>query len=265
MRELGLTFSQAKVYFALSKLGESCTAKMASASCDVARQDVYRIIAELHHIGLVEKIIGNPTRFKATPIREALSMLLENRKNKTSALQKKAFKLASDFSEKYHVLKHETDKDQFVLLSEKKAFARLAEKAAEADRKNVIIITPWKECVQLLSMFSELWSNAFNSGVNVRWLTEQSAAINSVQGIATAAVNNPHLSLRVLAGFPMAKFGVYDDAEAFVAVSSNPNENETVLWTNNKILISGMAEYFEMKWKTAVRCNQELPLLSLPQ
>ena len=210
LRELGLTFSQAKVYIVLSKLGESCTAKMASDSCNVARQDVYRIIAELQQLGLVEKVIAKPTRFRTTPIREAISLLLENRRIKTSALQIKAFELAADFIEKYHDPILENDNDQFVLLSEKTAFVRLAKKAVEANGKNMLIITSCKECVQLLSVLSDVWKNAFKNGINVRWLTEQSTNGSLIQGIAPEVARSPYFSLRVLQDLPVARLGVYD-------------------------------------------------------
>jgi sugar-specific transcriptional regulator TrmB len=250
LRELGLTFSQAKVYLALSKFGESCTAKMASDSCNVARQDVYRIIAELEQLGLIEKVIANPTRFKTTPIREALSLLLENRAIKTSALQIKAFQLAADFSEKYQDPIFE--KDQFILIPEKTAFARLASKAVEADGRSMNIITSWKGCVQLLSLLSEVWSNFFKKGINVRWLTEQSSNGSSTQGIAPGIIRNHHFSIRVLPNFPVTRLGVYDGVGAFIEVSSTSNGTQVpTLWTNNGIIVSFVAEYFEMKWKTA--------------
>lgn len=252
LRELGLTLSQAKVYLGLSKLGESCTAKMASDSCNVARQDVYRIIAELEQLGLVERVIANPTRFKPTPMREALSLLLEDRTIKTSALQIKAFKLAADFSEKYQDPIIEKEKDQFILIPEKTAFARLASKAVEADGSSMHIITSWKECVHLLSLLSEVWNNAFKNGVNVRWLTEQSANGSSIQAIAPDIIRNPHFSLRVLPDLPVAKLGVFDGVGAFIEVSSNSNDNQApMLWTNNRTIVSFVAEYFEMKWRLA--------------
>ena len=202
LRELGLTFSQAKVYIALIRLGESCTAKAVSDSSHIPRQDAYRIIAELQQLGLVEKVIATPMRFKAIPIREALSLLLEIRRSKTESLQEKASQLAADFSEKDHDAIFEEDKDQFVLVSEKTAFARLVRKAVEAAGSRILIVTSWQECVQLLSMLSEAWNNAVENGVNVRWLTEQSANGSSIQRIATDVVGNPHFSLRVLADLP---------------------------------------------------------------
>ena len=250
LRELGLTFSQAKVYLALIRLGESCTAKAASDYSNVARQDAYRIIAELQRLGLVEKVIAHPTRFKTTPIREALSLLLENRRSKTASLQEKASQLTADFSEKDHDVMFEEGKDQFVLVSEKTAFARLARKAVEAARSSILIITSWKECVQLLFMLSGAWDNAVENGVNVRWLTQQSIDESSIKVIATAAPRNPYFSLRVLPDLPVARLGVYDGVRAFIAVSSNPNGTETpALWTSNRIVVSLLTEYFEMKWK----------------
>jgi sugar-specific transcriptional regulator TrmB len=249
LRELGLTHSQAKVYIALSRLGKSRTAKEASNSSHVARQDVYRIIAELQQIGLVEKVIANPTRFKPTPIREALSLLLEKRRSEIASLQEEAFELATAFPEKDHEAIFEEDKDQLVLVSDKIAFARPARKVAEAANRSIFMITSWREYVQLLSMQSEAWNNAVENGVYIRWLTEKSTNGGSIQGPATV-IRNPHFSLRVLPDIPVARLGGYDDVGAFISVSSNPNGAETTaLWTSSRTIVSLVTEYFEMKWK----------------
>jgi sugar-specific transcriptional regulator TrmB len=251
LRELGLTFSQAKLYIALTKLGKPCTAKMASDSSHVARQDAYRIIAELQQLGLIEKVIGKPTRFKTAPIHEALSLLLENRKSKTVSIQEEVSQLVADFSANEHDTVFEEDKDQFVLASEKTAFVRMVKKAVESAQKSMLVITSWKECVQLLSILSETWNKAFKSGVHVQWLIEQPTNGNSIQELATA-LSNPNFSLRILNDIPVARLCVYDGTGAFIAVPSTSNGTQMpAFWTNNKTLVSLMAEYFEMKYNQA--------------
>lgn len=93
---LGLKFLQAKTYLALAKLGKADVKTISKAS-NVARQDIYRIIPTLEKLGLAEKIIANPTMYKATPIKEGLSILLQNRKEEIADLQKKTTSLINNF------------------------------------------------------------------------------------------------------------------------------------------------------------------------
>ena len=68
LMELGLTLVQAKIYLTLTKL-DNATIKAISKNSNLARQDIYRIIPSLQKLGLVEKIIDKPTKYKATPIK----------------------------------------------------------------------------------------------------------------------------------------------------------------------------------------------------
>jgi len=77
----GLTLLQAKIYLNLVKL-EKADVKTLSKASNVARQDIYRIMLTLQKLGLTEKIIAKPTMYKATPIKEGLSILLQNKKRK---------------------------------------------------------------------------------------------------------------------------------------------------------------------------------------
>jgi sugar-specific transcriptional regulator TrmB len=256
LRELGLTFSQAKVYIALTKLAEPCTAKTLADFSHVARQDAYRIIAELHQLGLVEKVIGNPTRFKISPIDEAFSLLLEDRINKTMRLQEKVPQLVADLSANKGKAELREDKDEFVLVSEKTAFTRMAKKSIEDAKRSMLVISSWQECTQLLSTLSETWNNTFKNGVHVRWLIEQPANEKLIQGLATA-LSNPNLSLGILTDTPVTRLGIYDHNGAFITVPANHEGVQTpTFWTNNRTIIFLMSEYFEMKWKQAARIPQ---------
>jgi sugar-specific transcriptional regulator TrmB len=86
LRELGLSLLQAKVYLALVKLGTHSTVKAISICSKVARQDVYRTITELREFGLVEMVIGNPALFRAIPLQETVSILMEKKKPKNPSI-----------------------------------------------------------------------------------------------------------------------------------------------------------------------------------
>lgn len=87
LEDLGLTFSKAKVYIALVKLGHPSPAMEIAEAAGVARQDNYRILRLLQEIGLVEKALGSPNVFKPTPWQEALSLLWEAKKAEHAQLQ----------------------------------------------------------------------------------------------------------------------------------------------------------------------------------
>jgi len=58
LTNLGLTTGQAKVYLTLATL-EKATAKEASDHSNIARQEVYRLLAELEDKSLIERILAS--------------------------------------------------------------------------------------------------------------------------------------------------------------------------------------------------------------
>jgi sugar-specific transcriptional regulator TrmB len=75
---LGLTYSQAKVYLTVVNLGET-TAKTIAATAKMDRPDVYRVLNSLIKEGFIEKQIEKPVRFKAFPIDEVIEALLKRK------------------------------------------------------------------------------------------------------------------------------------------------------------------------------------------
>jgi sugar-specific transcriptional regulator TrmB len=73
----------------------------------------------LQKLGLTEKIVAKPTMYKATPINEGLSILLQNMKSEYDKLQKKTTLLINNFHAKNAkiTLKQEED-TQFIITSE---------------------------------------------------------------------------------------------------------------------------------------------------
>ena len=86
---LGLSGSQAKVYLALLKNGTSSVREVAKTA-SISRPDTYRSIISLEELGIVERIITNPTKFKPLPLKETLSILVSQKEKQFSDLRKKA-------------------------------------------------------------------------------------------------------------------------------------------------------------------------------
>jgi len=76
LSDFGLTRNQAKVYIATAQLGLSSVGQISKLS-KVRREDVYRVLPKLEKRGLIEKLLGTPTKIRATPIKEAIAILIK--------------------------------------------------------------------------------------------------------------------------------------------------------------------------------------------
>ena len=84
--DLGLTLLQAKIFLVLTE-SQCLKANEISKFSNISRPDVYRNLMKLQKIGLIEKIISKPYKFKTIPVETALELLINRRVNKTKDLK----------------------------------------------------------------------------------------------------------------------------------------------------------------------------------
>ena len=255
LHEMGLTNSEAKLYVALVRMRACATANTLSNSSNVARQDVYRILEELQNLGLVEKIIANPALFKAISIKEATSILVEKRREKTRALLEDTAELLGEFPEENSPTFQ--DNQQFVLIPKRDAIERRIEKAIKTTNAKILAISPWRELTQWMFKLNQSLRQAFERGVKVHWITESvTLDLSSSLELEQGFLRNPNFRLRTLPQRLEARFGVYDNMEVFIATTRQQNAAESpALWTNNPTIVHILTDYFEMKWNQAQEYN----------
>ena len=117
LKELGLTFSQAKVYLAAAKLGRANANDIWKES-GVGRQEVYRILSEILELGLIEKEISRPTQFKSVELSKGLKILLNTRRKEATILNAKVRKIIK-LNENNSCDTLEKQESQFVILPRK--------------------------------------------------------------------------------------------------------------------------------------------------
>ena len=114
---LGLSKVQAKIYSTLLRMKSGSSATIAQAST-ITRQQIYREMPIMVDLGLVEKIVGSPTKYQATPIETSLKILQSKKAAELSDLDQ-ATKL---FLENYASIKRNQTLEEtshFVYASEK--------------------------------------------------------------------------------------------------------------------------------------------------
>lgn len=258
LRELGLTFSQAKLYVALVRFGGCTTANEISNFSNIVRQDVYRLLDQLKRISLVEKIVANPAKYRAIPMREVTSILMERRNQKTRTLLKESKEFLDHFYTT-EISSETSDDNQFVLIPKGEPIIRRVENSIKAAQDTIISITPWREFSQWTFTFHEQWQRAIERGVKVRWITERKPQnADSPPEPTSVFFNNPNFKLKIMPEKPKKRLGIYDGKELFIAITQEINAGESqALWTNNPMMIHILEDYFEMKWKLATECKTE--------
>ena len=187
LMRLGLTSSQAKVYLALLRLGQA-TGKALSQHSKVARQEVYRVLAELQEKGLVEKIIAAPTEFKPIPIEDCLSILIKRKEKKISEIKIEATKLLQQFKENKENTIQEYE-PQFILVPEKEAYLRRFINAIENTQTSCCMILHWNCFRYGMIEDTELWKKTVEKGVKIRFIVYKSKDEKAVSRIAQTLKN----------------------------------------------------------------------------
>jgi sugar-specific transcriptional regulator TrmB len=116
---LGISVSQGKVYLSLLRLKTASRVHTIAKFTDIPRQDVYRLLDELLHLGIVQKTLAKPATFKATPPTEAVNILIRRKRGEFSRMEREANKFVQRATELLTETQTELEKDQFLLIADR--------------------------------------------------------------------------------------------------------------------------------------------------
>ena len=244
---LGLTFLQAKTYLTFVKLGKADVKTIAKAA-NMARQDIYRVMPVLQKRGLGEKIIAKPTAYKATPIKEGLSILLQNRKKEYAELQNKTISIINNFNTNNAKIAPQEENIQFKITSETTLFLKMHKSLTQKAQKSIDTIVP---LIIAPSKLMESMSNlevAIKKGLKIRFIT-QKAEKNLTSQELLALEKNACCELKYL-NTPVP-FGMHIFDEKEITLSVSEKKGLPSLWSNNLNLVKLATSYFDEMWRKA--------------
>ncbi len=250
LKDLGLSSSQGRVYIALLKLGPDSKATTISKFSKVPRQDIYRVLEELNQVGVVEKIISRPIKYCAIPIRKAVSLLLERKKNYILKLENDADALSGRLCENLRDTPVFLTKDRFIMISERESIICKALEQIGASRKKVWMITPCSEVMISLEFALEVMIEACNRGVDVRWITDEPQEYPQLPIILQRLPKNPRFRFRLSPNPPTVKLGIYDDEIALALFPDTSSSLSPGLISNNTAIRTIAETYFETYWNS---------------
>lgn len=253
LMDLGLTLVQAKVYIALCRL-ESGTIKTIARTANLARQDIYRIMPALQEMGLVEKIIAEPTQFKAIPIKSGVDTLLQCKMREHEELKQKTADLLENlvnFQELNAKTAPQEDEQQFIVTSAMSILVKRHNISIQASQKNIDSIGTLESCEPIFSQSYEDLLKAMERGVKIRSIIEKPQKNKLLPVSIKALQRNPRYELRFISAPAPVTMSILDNKELSICISTPMHKIVPNLWSNNPAILALATNYFEEIWKKA--------------
>jgi sugar-specific transcriptional regulator TrmB len=246
LMDLGLTLLQSKIYLALSRLEKAKVASI-STSSNVVREDIYRIMPQLEKIGLVEKIVDRPNLYTALPLKEGLTLLIQERKEESYELEKKTRGLMQNLEYNHLRKAFQEENDQFVITSSLKLFRKRFEKYIQAAQSRVDVILSSKVLKGMLFHHSKCLQSSMAQGLKIRVLIEKAKERKEPIDIEAFEKNSLFVAKHVFVSAPIT-MALFDEKEVSIRISKDLVPS---LWSNNPEIVQLAASYFNEMWNKA--------------
>ena len=202
-------------------------------------------------MGLIERLLGKPTEIRATPISDALNLLLTEEKSKSDERLTGMKSSVKRLSLKDWTQPLPGEESIYILIAEKKAILAKTSELIRNTRKEVALIADKGRIIPILSQFSEECRQAIKKGSQIRLLFEGDNPDGLLKEKVQKLIDGASVHIKFHRE-PLNHFIMSDDKEALITASKESGLGESPsLWTNNSNLIGVLRTSFESDWKKA--------------
>jgi sugar-specific transcriptional regulator TrmB len=244
--QLGLTTRQAEVYLTICKLGQA-TVKTIATTMQIARAEVYRATSGLQKFGLIIKIISTPTIFRAIPLNEGLSFLLQRNAEKYEDKCRQAIQ----FLRHIKIEKLIPEDVQYYLTSGVQAANRQHLEDLSKLQISTDGIFLWRGILFVIDSNVEAYRKALKKGVKIRYIADiprdekMPRCIETLKEIGCFEMKSAMI-------VPNAGLAILDKKKVnIITVPRGLRKKMEVLSSNNPTVLELAQEYFELKWQSA--------------
>jgi sugar-specific transcriptional regulator TrmB len=242
---LGLSILQAKTYINLAKLGKA-DVKTISRTSNVARTDAYRVMLTLEKLGLAERIVSKTTVYEATPIKEGLSLLLQNKREEYAGLEKRTSSLLKNFQPNV-MQESQEDSQQIKITSEFRLLLKMHESLIRSAQKSIDIIIPTKIAHLMLPEHRSFFKKA-HKGVEIRIIIQR--AEEKARSIKPKTLSK-NLSIEIKYSHNPDLFGMHIFDKKEVTYQISERDNLPSLYSNDHNIVKLAEAYFQNIWNSA--------------
>ena len=209
---------------------------------------LYRILPTLLEKGLAEKIIAKPTMYKATPLKNSLSILLQKRKEECANLQEKESWLLNNFNSHKTKIVSQEETGQFKITSEITLLLKMHEELIQQVHETIdgivpLILKPSK-LVEEWSFLDELKMK--KKRIKIRIITSES---EKSKRKGQTSEKNTGIKFRYMTSPIPFGMHIFDKKEVTLSISEKSGLPS--LWSNNPNILRLAQSYFEILWKNA--------------
>ncbi len=252
--DYGLSNAQAKIYLALLEKGLASVREVSNNS-KVARPDTYRVLLELHELGLVEKIIGKPTMYQPLQIMDAMNVLNLKREKESLDLTIRSQELVKSLEQKGNGDSN-GESGQVILIHGTEAIDLKLKNLMENTQDNVCAMFPWQRLHQWLITNYELVVKTLERKVYVRVITEYPNN-SQVTKEFSSIKDNPYLEIRHITGPLNAWLRIFDGKSVLLTTPPKTGATHTLaIFANNSSILEMAQNYFNSGWFNPVRYPQ---------
>jgi sugar-specific transcriptional regulator TrmB len=250
LRGLGLSLNQARVYLAILQL-QKTTAGQIARFAKVRREDVYRILPILEKMGLIERLLGNPSKIRATPISHALNFLVAEEEKRFDERLSDMRSTVRKLSLKDWKQPLPEEESIYILIAEKKEILAKTSGLINDSRKEVALIADKERIMLILSQLLNECKQAIKNGAQIRLIFEGDSTDILLKEKVQKLIDGASVHVKFHRK-PLNHFIMSDDTEALITGSKKNGIGESPsLWTNNRNLIGILRKSFESDWKKA--------------
>jgi sugar-specific transcriptional regulator TrmB len=250
LTQIGFTKNQAKLYLALLKLGRTDGRTLAK-NANSPRTVVYRTLDELQKMGLVEKEITSPYKFKATPVKEGLQILMVQKLQQYEENQQKT----ETFLLKYQNYKEEEQQEQqykFITVEGKERIIQRMKLHHNTVQESAKILTNLQRWLQILHYCYDDYVKALARKVKYQVVIETRERKNIFPETVHTLLNKPNFELKLISSTLSTNLGIFDNKEAgFNFFASNSLAESPIILTNHPGFLSMCNDHFDKIWKSS--------------
>ena len=176
---------------------------------------------QMQALGLVKRIVAPQATYKVVPVKDAASMLLQNKNKKHINLQKKTAKLIDHYKNNY-VTPVQKEESYFRIISEKSLFLRTLDNLTSQVKETINFARSWEFTKGMLFKHTpDILERALEREVRIRWITERHDEDRISEKILKALTAYPQFRIKYVANPIPLRIAIFDGADAIMCLSNS--------------------------------------------
>jgi sugar-specific transcriptional regulator TrmB len=249
--DVGFAEDEAGIYLFLSSMGPT-PARTVAKRFNLNRMRAYRTLKVLEERGLVQRIMGRPVSFVATPLQDVLVRQMEGLRERLSDLETNEVKILDDWSKLAQDGMKLIEEPRFRIYQGRQQVFDLLQQMCERAVDEICLVTTMSDLTRLsIWGMDDRLRELSQKGKRIRVLTQVDAtSLPEIEGYLKFA-RSRHIALP-----SPVRFAIIDERETLMTATmddsmSMTTQNDTGLWTNAPSYVTAMKVFYDAVWSLA--------------